>query len=47
MLREVMTRMVEGVECPWHGFIPFDMCMKCPYYGGLAGFKVIRCKRQR
>ena len=46
MLRDIVVRIVEGVECPYFGFIPLKMCKNCPYFGGYVGFRQIRCKRR-
>jgi len=45
VVKEVVNKVVEAVECRYHGLVTIEMCMKCPYFGGYVGFKKIRCKR--
>lgn len=45
MMRSVKKKLVEAVECPLKGLIPIELCMKCVYFGGYRGFKLIECRR--
>ena len=46
MIREVVVKQVEAVECRFYGLVTLKQCRACPYYGGMVGFKLIRCKRR-
>lgn len=46
MIREVVLKTVEAINCKYHGLITMSMCRKCPYFGGYVRFKQIRCKRK-
>ena len=46
MIKDVIVKTVEAVECPIYGLVTVEMCMRCPYFGGYAGFKRIRCRRR-
>jgi len=47
VLKHVTVKMVEAVECQFLGLVTIEQCRKCPYFDGMAGFKLIRCRRQR